>query len=428
MTFKAEYIWIDGTEPTAKLRSKTKILADDAKGAELPIWGFDGSSTNQAEGHASDRVLKPVSTCPDPIRGGDDVLVMCEVLNIDMTPHESNTRAALTEVAEKFAAQEPIFGIEQEYTFFEGSRPLGFPEGGFPAAQGGYYCGVGADEIFGRDIVEAHLENCLKAGLAISGINAEVMPGQWEFQVGPVSPLEVSDQLWVARWLLYRTAEDFDVSATLDPKPVKGDWNGAGAHTNFSTKAMREGYDAIITACESLGEGSKPLDHVKNYGAGIDDRLTGLHETAPWNEYSLRRLQPWRLGPYPVAGREGRQGLHRGPPPERERRPVRRDAADRRHLLHGAGEGRPGLTTRTTRLRTNAAPYQRSFVRLREGASITNGGRPLTVVRLICFNGPMASPQKHTATGRHDLEPFWPSRQHHDFDRVCCRAMNAPAL
>lgn len=227
MTFKAEYIWIDGTEPTAKLRSKTKILGDDAKGAELPIWGFDGSSTNQAEGHASDRVLKPVATYPDPIRGGDDVLVMCEVLNIDMTPHESNTRAALTEVSEKFAAQESIFGIEQEYTFFKGTRPLGFPEGGFPAAQGGYYCGVGSDEIFGRDVVEAHLENCLKAGLGISGINAEVMPGQWEFQVGPLAPLEVSDQLWVARWLLYRTAEDFGVSATLDPKPVKGDWNGS---------------------------------------------------------------------------------------------------------------------------------------------------------------------------------------------------------
>ncbi len=133
MSFKAEYIWIDGTEPTAKLRSKTKILGDDAKGAELPIWGFDGSSTNQAKGHASDCVLKPVFICPDPIRGGDDVLVLCEVLNTDMTPHESNTRAALAEVAEKFAAQEPIFGIEQEYTFFKDAYPLGFPKGGFPA-------------------------------------------------------------------------------------------------------------------------------------------------------------------------------------------------------------------------------------------------------------------------------------------------------
>jgi glutamine synthetase len=176
MSYKAEYIWIDGTRPTAKLRSKTKILAD---GAELPIWGFDGSSTNQAHGHASDRVLKPVASYPDPIRGGDDILVLCEVFNVDDTPHESNTRAELRDVAERHASQEPLFGIEQEYTFFQGSRPLGFPEGGYPSPQGGYYCGVGADEISGRPTVEKHLENCLAAGLAISGINAEVMPGQW---------------------------------------------------------------------------------------------------------------------------------------------------------------------------------------------------------------------------------------------------------
>ncbi|MGW2354142.1 glutamine synthetase [Actinacidiphila glaucinigra] len=283
MAFKAEYIWIDGTEPTAKLRSKTKILAD---GAEPGVWGFDGSSTNQAEGHSSDRVLKPVATYPDPIRGGANLLVLCEVFNIDDTPHESNTRALLRPVAERFAGQESLFGIEQEYTFFQGSRPLGFPEAGYPAPQGGYYCGVGADEIFGREIVEKHLDNCLAAGLGISGINAEVMPGQWEFQVGPLSPLEVADQLWVARWLLYRTAEEFGVSATLDPKPAQGDWNGAGAHTNFSTKAMREGYDAIIEACEALGRDGKPMEHIKQYGVGVEARLTGAHETAPWSEYS----------------------------------------------------------------------------------------------------------------------------------------------
>ncbi|MFD5065284.1 glutamine synthetase [Streptomyces sp. NPDC058394] len=283
MSFKAEYIWIDGTEPTAKLRSKTKILAD---GVEPGTWGFDGSSTNQAEGHSSDRVLKPVATYPDPIRGGADLLVLCEVFDIDGAPHESNTRALLRPVAERYAGQEPLFGIEQEYTFFDGARPLGFPEGGYPAPQGGYYCGVGANEIYGRDIVEAHLDNCLRAGLGISGINAEVMPGQWEFQVGPLSPLDVADQLWVARWLLHRTAEDFGISATMDPKPVKGDWNGAGAHTNFSTKAMREGYDAIIEAAESLGRGDKPLEHIRNYGVGVEERLTGAHETAPWSEYS----------------------------------------------------------------------------------------------------------------------------------------------
>ena len=281
MAYKAEYIWIDGTEPTAKLRSKTKVID---KGGDLPIWGFDGSSTNQAPGSASDCVLQPVFSCPDPIRGGDNVLVMAEVLLTDMTPHPTNTRAKLRPIAEKYASQESWFGIEQEYTFFDGSRPLGFPEGGFPAPQGGYYCGVGADEIFGRPVVEKHLDNCLEAGLAISGINAEVMPGQWEFQVGPAGPLEVSDQLWLARWLLYRTAEDFGVSATLDPKPVKGDWNGAGAHTNFSTKAMRSGYDPVITACEALGD--KAMDHVHHYGHGIEGRLTGLHETAPWNEFN----------------------------------------------------------------------------------------------------------------------------------------------
>ena len=137
-----------------------------ADGAELPIWGFDGSSTNQAPGSNSDCVLQPVFACPDPIRGGDNMLVMCEVLLTDMTPHPTNTRALLRPVAEKYAAQEPLFGIEQEYTFFKKAHPLGFPAGGFPAPQGGYYCGVGADEVYGRDVVEAHLDNCLAAGLA----------------------------------------------------------------------------------------------------------------------------------------------------------------------------------------------------------------------------------------------------------------------
>jgi glutamine synthetase len=281
MPFKAEYIWIDGTEPTAKLRSKTKIVAD---GAVLPIWGFDGSSTNQAPGDKSDCVLQPVFSCPDPIRGGDNVLVMAEVLYTDMSPHVTNTRAACAEVATKFKDQEPLFGIEQEYTFFKDGRPYGFPSPtGFPAPQGGYYCGVGADEVFGRDIVEAHMDACLTAGLHLSGINAEVMPGQWEFQIGPVAPPQVADELWVARWLLYRIAEDYGVAATLDPKPVPGDWNGAGAHTNFSTNGMRDSYDAVIKACEALG--TKAQEHVKGYGADIEHRLTGLHETAPWDKF-----------------------------------------------------------------------------------------------------------------------------------------------
>src|ERR1700690_1352419 len=138
MSYQAEYIWIDGTEPSPLLRSKTRIVAD---GKEPGIWGFDGSSTNQAAGDDSDCVLRPVFSCPDPLRGPDDKLVMCEVLLTDFTPHPTNTRAACAAAAEKYADQEPWFGIEQEYTFLEAGHPLGWPAKGFPAPQGPYYCG-----------------------------------------------------------------------------------------------------------------------------------------------------------------------------------------------------------------------------------------------------------------------------------------------
>jgi glutamine synthetase len=270
MAFKAEYIWIDGTDPSPSMRSKTRVLPDGT--TDFPIWGFDGSSTNQAPGKNSDCVLRPVYSCPDPVRGGDDVLVMCEVLLTDMTPHPTNTRAACAVVAEKFANEEAWFGIEQEYTLFEadGQQPLGFPEGGFPGPQGPYYCAVGANNIFGREISEAHASACIEAGIGIAGTNAEVMPGQWEFQVGPLGPLEVSDQLWVSRWLLHRVAEEYDVVVSIDPKPVLGDWNGAGCHTNYSTKSMRESYQPIVDACEALGKNIQ--EHIANYGAGNENR------------------------------------------------------------------------------------------------------------------------------------------------------------
>ena len=283
MAIKAEYIWLDGVQPTPDLRSKTKILAE---GAEPPEWGFDGSSTEQAEGHSSDCVLKPVFTCPDPLRGGGDILVLCEVYNADGTASRSNNRAAAAVTAKKHADQEPLFGIEQEYTMMtlEG-YPAGFPDGGFPGPQGPYYCGAGADRIFGREIAEEHVEACLDAELEFAGINAEVMPGQWEFQIGPAGLLEVGDHLQVARYLLHRIAEKYGVVISLDPKPMKGDWNGAGCHTNYSTKAMREdgGFDVIIEACEKLGKNVEK--HIAHYGAGLEDRLTGLHETASYKEF-----------------------------------------------------------------------------------------------------------------------------------------------
>jgi glutamine synthetase len=211
---------------------------------------------------------------------------MCEVLNPDMTPHVTNTRAHAVDVAKKYAAFEPMFGIEQEYTFFQDGRPYGWPEDGFPAPQGPYYCGVGGAKMPGRDIVEAHTLACMQAGIGIEGTNAEVMMGQWEFQVGILDPVAVGDQLWTARWLLERIAEEFGVDVSFDAKPIKGDWNGAGAHTNFSTKQMRApgGFAAIVAGAEALG--TKVKEHIAIYGVGIEDRLTGAHETAPYNKFS----------------------------------------------------------------------------------------------------------------------------------------------
>jgi len=285
VAYQAEYIWLDGTEPTNLLRSKTKILHDEI--SEPPIWGFDGSSTNQATGDKSDCVLKPVFQCHDPIRGGRNILVMCEVLLAsNMRPHATDTRAVTARIEKKYADREMWFGLEQEYTMLrvDGS-PLGFPPGGGqPAPQGPYYCGVGTGRIMGREIVELHTQACIDAGLSISGTNPEVMPGQWEFQIGPLGPTAVGDQMHIARWLLHRIAEDFDVIISLDAKPVKGDWNGAGCHTNFSNIAMRENYEAVINACEAIGDNYMEL--VVNYGDGIEERLTGKHETAPWNKFS----------------------------------------------------------------------------------------------------------------------------------------------
>ena len=289
MAYIAEYIWIDGTEPTAKLRSKAQVIADDK---EPGIWGFDGSSTNQATGDQSDVVLNPVLVTPDPIRGGNNKLVMCETLLTDMSPHPTNTRAKCATSAEQYGNLDTWFGLEQEYTFFEGSSPLGWPDNGFPAPQGGYYCGVGSEEIFGREVVNAHLQACIDAGLHIAGINAEVMPGQWEFQIGPVAAPRVGDELWLARWMLYRIAEEFlgpkgtPISATLDPKPVAGDWNGAGCHTNFSTTEMRESIDACTAAAEALGAPGKPDMHIAGYGDGVELRLTGEHETQRYDQFS----------------------------------------------------------------------------------------------------------------------------------------------
>jgi len=287
---QALYIWIDGSGEG--LRSKTKTLEAVPKSvADLPIWNYDGSSCYQAEGSNSDTYLHPVKIYPDPFRGGHNIMVMCETYKYNKEPTETNHRKACNEVMEKAASQHPWFGIEQEYTLLgQDGHPFGWPKNGFPGPQGPYYCAVGAGNVYGRDIVEAHYRACLYAGIRISGTNAEVMPSQWEFQVGPTEGIDMGDDLWVARYILQRVGEDFGVVVTFDPKPMAGDWNGAGAHTNFSTDAMRVagGMAAIEAAIEQLSK--HHVRHIKAYdpkeGKDNERRLTGAHETSSIHDFS----------------------------------------------------------------------------------------------------------------------------------------------
>jgi glutamine synthetase len=293
MNIVAEYIWQDGSLPTHKLRSKTKVFQFEGDVSSLdvkdiPRWTFDGSSTGQATGDKSDCQLIPVRFILDPTREKNHervhILVLNEVFTADVKPHETNTRARLREVVSRTLRHEPLFGIEQEYTMFKDGRALGWPTGGYPPQQGPFYCGVGSDEVFGRELVEEHLAACLDSHIALCGINAEVMPGQWEFQIGTADALTVSDHLIFARWLLYRIGEKHGITCRLDPKPI-AELNGAGAHTNFSTKEMRapEGIYAIKRACEKLQQ--RHDMHIANYGHGIELRLTGHHETCSYREF-----------------------------------------------------------------------------------------------------------------------------------------------
>lgn len=277
----AEYVWIDGDNG---LRSKARLLSDaPLKPSDLPEWNYDGSSTNQAPGENSEVILKPQAIFPDPFRGKPHVLVICDTYCCGGEPLPSNTRFECARVMDKAAHLEPWFGLEQEYFLIDPQtgKPVGFPDKGDPEPQGPYYCGVSGSKMFGRDIADAHFKACVYAGIKISGINAEVAPGQWEFQVGPALGIEQGDMLWMGRYLLERVAEMKGLDVDYDPKPVKGDWNGSGCHSNFSTKPMREegGYKAaIIPALEKLAK--KHKEHIDAYGTGNEERLTGQHETA----------------------------------------------------------------------------------------------------------------------------------------------------
>jgi len=286
------YVWIDGRGENLRAKTKTTDFVPK-KASDLPIWNFDGSSTYQSEGSNADVYLLPVALYNDPFRGNDNKLVLCETIKYNKQPTESNKRATCNERMSRVVDEfQPWFGIEQEYTLLDGidEKPLGWPKGGFPGPQGPYYCGVGANKVFGRDVVEAHYRACIYAGIPIAGENAEVMPSQWEYQVGPSLGVAIGDDLWMSRFLLHRVAEDFHIGVTFDPKPIPGDWNGAGAHTNFSTKQMREagGLKAIEAAIERLERNHSAHIALYDPKGGKDNarRLTGRHETSNISTFS----------------------------------------------------------------------------------------------------------------------------------------------
>lgn len=297
-----EYVWIDFNDNP---RSKIKILNikldanESIQLNQIPEWNFDGSSTGQAIGKESDILIRPCSIYPNPfVDYIKSYLVMCDCLNKDGTPHDTNHRVKLVDTFKKCESEEPLFGIEQEYIMFDRKKEywmdslvnipynwIGHNEPGC-GPQGPYYCSVGGGVCFGREISEKHLELCLKAGLSICGTNAEVMGSQWEYQIGPLDPIQVSDQLWISRYILHKISEKYSCVISFHPKPYKGDWNGSGGHTNFSTKSMREpnGIEEIIKGCEKLSK--THFAHMEVYGKYNNERLTGLHETSSMDDFS----------------------------------------------------------------------------------------------------------------------------------------------
>lgn len=288
MKIKLEYVWLDGYTPEPNLRSKVKVInLNNAEGSvslsDCPEWGFDGSSTRQAEGNFSDCILKPVRVYKNYLNKGylDSYYVLCEVLYPDGTPHTSNTRANIG-----YEEEDLWFGFEQEYTILHNGRPLGFPKNGYPEPQGKYYCGVGNGQVHGREFVDNHMEMCIKAGIDITGTNAEVLLGQWEFQVFSKGKLKAADDLWIARYILLQMSEDYGFKIEFHPKPVQGDWNGSGLHCNFSNSKMRdeggeEYFQNIFRAFDT-----RHIQHIENYGSDNNLRLTGKHETQSIDKFS----------------------------------------------------------------------------------------------------------------------------------------------
>ena len=344
-TIVAEYVWIGGSN---ELRSKSRVVTirkEAISVTDMPDWDYDGSSTEQAHTDNSEIILKPCALYRDPFRhqlykgtsrGIDCFLVLCSTFLPDGTPAKNNHRFKAEQIfkdCDKVAgiyneetktidyiySPNPWFGFEQEYFIFcnDTNLPLGFHHA---VEQGQYYCSVGTKNALGRKIVEEHFKKCLDIGLGITGINAEVAPSQWEFQILGKG-IVAADDLIIARYVLERVTEDHNVYIVWHPTPLQnGLWNGSGLHTNFSTKTMRESKDdftafhiedaqsngsyPVISAPERgilnekwYKEIFKAIDkleaaheaHMAVYGQDNQQRLTGNCETSSFTHFKGSR-------------------------------------------------------------------------------------------------------------------------------------------
>jgi glutamine synthetase len=291
----AEYIWLGGEN---ELRSKVRVLTNhnitqnvQIQLSDIPDWDYDGSSTKQADGANSEVILKPCAIYKDPFRKDTEnmcysYLVLCSTYRNDGTPLPNNFRDAAVKTFDKNRNEVPWFGLEQEYFLFDNATnlPVGITDIN-KVTQGQYYCSAGSRNTFCRSVAEEHMMACLYAGINISGINAEVAPGQWEYQVGPCTGIAAADQLWTARYIMERITEKYGVYVVLDPKPFDN-MNGSGCHTNFSTKTMRSenGLAEIHKAIELLK--TKHEEHMEVYGKDNEMRLTGKHETSGFHHFT----------------------------------------------------------------------------------------------------------------------------------------------
>jgi len=303
--FILEYIWLDGL---GKLRSKYRTVYPELNYESGNVyivaenWNYDGSSTYQASTEDSEIVLVPVAHYASPFfKTGHSFLVLCDTYrhyNGDggnynhFCPTETNFRSAAVETFANRPELKPWFGIEQEYfmmTLKKNDTPLAFASASEPEPQGDYYCGVGSRTVTLRRLAEKHYEYCLEAGLKISGINAEVAPSQWEFQIGPCEGIVAGDQLWVARYILHKLSEEFGVCISFNPKPLANPWNGSGLHTNFSTIETRTSDSdgvGLKTIYKYIDRLSKRHDeHIGVYGDN-SQRLNGTCETSDARTFS----------------------------------------------------------------------------------------------------------------------------------------------